>query len=103
MILLKYLVIEAIKRMPDNVTIDDIIKEIIVVDEMFERMKASEDGNNLTIEKVLQRADKCKTNQEFMTAVSKRYFELRRNYDVSKLSQNTKETVKRIKKQYRVK
>jgi hypothetical protein len=61
MSLLKDVCIEAIKRMPENITVEDIICEIIIIGNIVEPLQ--NEGRETTVEEVLERVDKWKENR----------------------------------------
>lgn len=55
MSLLKDIVVEAIRRMPDNVTAKDIANEIRLIDNTIDEIKVSKDGRMVTTDDILKR------------------------------------------------
>ena len=55
--LLKDAVVETIRRMPENATARDIMYEIYLIDNVLEGLKASEEGETITIEELLKRVE----------------------------------------------
>lgn len=56
--LLKEISIEAIKKLPDECSLEDIMYEINFVAQVFEGLKDAEDGRLLTPEELLSRVER---------------------------------------------
>ncbi len=56
--LLKEISIEAIKKLPDKCSLEDIMHEINFVAQVFEGLKDAEDGRLLTTEELLSRVER---------------------------------------------
>ena len=56
--LLKEITIEAIKKLPDECSLEDIMHEINFVAQVFEGLKDAEDGSLLTTEELLSRVER---------------------------------------------
>lgn len=57
MALLKEVTIEAIKKLPDGCSFEDIMYEINFIAQVFEGLKDAEDGRLLTTEEILGRVE----------------------------------------------
>lgn len=56
--LLKEISLEAIKKLPDECSLEDIMYEINFVAQVFEGLKNAEDGRLLTTEELLSRVER---------------------------------------------
>ena len=54
MSVLKDVSIETIRRMPESATVEDIVYEIIIVGNVLEDLKASEEGKSVTARELLR-------------------------------------------------
>lgn len=54
MSVLKDVSIETIRRMPESATVEDIVYEIIIVGNVLEDLKASEEGKSVTAQELLR-------------------------------------------------
>lgn len=58
MITIKEIAIESIKRMPDNITAEDIMYEINFISQVIEGLKDSEADRTITTEELLSRIER---------------------------------------------
>jgi len=58
MVIPKQVAIEAIKRLPDESSLEDVMDEINFVAQVLEGLKDAEDGKTLTTEELLERVEK---------------------------------------------
>jgi hypothetical protein len=79
MSLIKDIVVEAIKRMPEDVTSRDIVKEILSIDIVLENLNS--EGKIISIEEVLKKVDECKKNEKFNQKIEMRYLTLKKELD----------------------
>lgn len=54
---LKTIAIERIKRLPDDINIEDIMYEIIFIGQVIEGLQNSQDGHVITTEELLARVN----------------------------------------------
>lgn len=68
---IKDILIEAIKRMPEDVTFEDIAKEIFGIGLVLENLNS--EGKIILADEVLKKVDECKKNEKFNQKVEMRY------------------------------
>jgi predicted small secreted protein len=79
MSLIKDTVIEAIRRMPEDVTIKDIVKEIISIGIVLESLGS--EGETISTDEVLKKVDECKKNEKFNQKIETIYLTLKKESD----------------------
>jgi len=79
MSLIKDTVIEAIRRMPEDVTIKDIVKEIISIGIVLESLGS--EGETISTDEVLKKVYECKKNEKFNQKIETIYLTLKKESD----------------------
>ncbi|MCK5057938.1 MAG: hypothetical protein KAT34_14880 [Candidatus Aminicenantes bacterium] len=92
----KQVSLEAIKRLPDQCTIDDIMYEINFIAQVYEGLKDAEEGKPVTTEESLKRADRWAKYQRQLSSKQDTFLKISRHQNCCTIRQNRKNVKKSI-------
>jgi hypothetical protein len=86
----KQVSLEAIKRLPDQCTIDDIMYEINFIAQVYEGLKDAEEGKPVTTKESLKRADRWAKYQRQLSSKKGTFLKISRHRNCCDIMQTRK-------------